>query len=449
MIKEAQQVRETLKKCMSKFLTANPKVQVELSATLQKSIFFRLARSEVIQPQNELSTRITVRVIDDKKTGIASSNSILEEDISSTLNIAHSIARAQKPREEAGLPEKAFKQSSHIEGESSLFNLRKNFERLSDWLLFAKEARVALSGKFQVTEQAIVVVNSVGTECEFSFPLVRVEFIAERGEMSGFGSYISHNLEPYLVQIELERAVSKVSHYGEMIELGPGEYEVVLEPEAASEFVELFAIYSFGAKLYQENRSYVSGRMDKKEFAETVTLYDSSREEAQIRMPFDFEGVHKKKVSLVENGTIKNVVYDTETARKEGRKSTGHALPLPNPHGPAPMHLCFKPGTKTLEDIVSGVDKGLLVTRLNYTNIEDLKNGVITGMTRDGTFLIEKGEIVGPVYDLRFTQSVPEALKNVVEVGNQTKLVSPLFGFSLFPPLKIECFKITGIKKKK
>ncbi|MCX7831544.1 MAG: TldD/PmbA family protein, partial [Actinobacteria bacterium] len=279
--------------------------------------------------------------------------------------------------------------------------------------------------------------------------LIKIEFIAERDEISGFGSYISHQFEPFIIMNELERAVSKASHYGKVVEVEPGDYEVILEPEASSEFVELFSIYGFGAKMYQEGRSYISDKMGAQVFSPNVDLFDSSQEEGQIRIPFDFEGVSKQKVPLITKGVVSGVVYDTETARKEGKKSTGHALPLPNPHGPAPINLCFSPGNRTLEQMISKVERGILITRLNYTNIEDEKNGVITGMTRDGTFFIEKGEVAEPVYDLRFTQSVPEALKRVTEVGSETKLVSPLFGYSLFPAIKIDGFKITGAKKRK
>lgn len=448
MKERSEQIRETLKNALNSFLKDKHNVEVELCASYQEMQCYRLARGEIIQPQIEANARISARVIADKKTGIAVTNSPSAETIFSALETAYELAKSQKPRDEAGLPSKPVKKTSVIEPENQIFSVSKNFERINDWLLFAKEARVALSGKFQVSNQSIVVVNSNGTEAISSFPLVRIEFIAERGGISGYGSFVSQNFEPYPVQLELERAVSKVSHYGEIIEIEPGDYEVILEPEAACEFVKLFAIYGFGAKMFQEGRSFVSGRIGSKEFSENFTLFDSSIEESQIRMPFDFEGVLKQKVVLVENGVIKNVVYDTETARKEGKKSTGHALPLPNPHGPAPMHLCLKPGSSSLEKMISRVNRGLLITRLNYTNIEDEKNGVITGMTRDGTFLIQKGEIVEPVYDLRFTQSVPEALKNVTEVGSQQKLVSPLFGFSLFSPMKISGFKITGSKRR-
>ncbi|MCX7831486.1 MAG: hypothetical protein N2440_01125, partial [Actinobacteria bacterium] len=212
-----EDLKDNLKSCLSKFSSHNRKVEVELSAWYQESQSYRLARNEVIQPQTEKSVRISARVISEKKTGIAVTNSILTEDILSAIETAYDLSKSQKPRVEAGLPEKPHKHFSQIEAEGPLFNIAKNFERINDWLLFAKEARVFLSGKFQISRQALIVVNTKDTETVHIFPLIKIEFIAERDEISGFGSYISHQFEPFIIMNELERAVSKASHYGKVV----------------------------------------------------------------------------------------------------------------------------------------------------------------------------------------------------------------------------------------
>jgi predicted Zn-dependent protease len=445
---EIETIKKNLQNKIEDFLTENPNAQIEITVTLTKAQHYRLSRNSIIQPQHENTARVTVRIIEEKKTGIAITNSFLPDEINAALRKALELARSQLPKEEAGLPERSHRYSGHIPEDTQTFDARKNFAWLNEWIAFAREARVSLSGKLHIGRNTLIVLNSKGTECEFSYPLVKAEFIAEKNRLSGYGSYVGTSLEPFSVQLQLERAVSKASHHGKIIELPPDYYEVILEPEASCELIELFAVYSFSARLFQEGRSYISSHLGEKLFSTLITLIDNSKAEEQIKIPFDYEGVPKRPVTLIDRGVVTGVVYDTETARREQKKSTGHALPLPNPHGPAPVNLCLQPGTKTLEQLVSGVRKGILITRLNYTNIEDEKNGVITGMTRDGTFLIENGEIVGPVYDLRFTQSVPDALNNVTDVGSDMRLVSPLFGFSLFPSVKIENFKVTGSKKK-
>jgi predicted Zn-dependent protease len=422
--------------------------EIEFSLIASSRITYRLSRNLIIQPQAEVDTRLSVRVVNDKRTGVAVINSTEIEEILGAVDKAYSLSLFAEPKNEAGLPEKAHQHHEIRNSETEkLFDHRKNFERIQDMLLLVKDARALLSGKLEVSYNLYVVISSAGSECIYSHPAVRADFIVEKDELSGYSSFISETYEPFVVQLELENAISKCGHYGERIELSPGLYDVLLEPHAAAEFVELFAIYGFSAKLLQEGRSYLTGRLGEKLFSPLITLADNPYEDEQIKMPFDFEGVRKQKVELIKNGIASSAVYDTETARIEGVRSTGHSLPLPNPHGPAPLHLCLEGGAASYEQIIEKIERGILITRLNYTNIEDEKNGIITGMTRDGTFLIENGEITTPVYDLRFTQSVPEALKNVVSLSRERKLVSPFFGYSLFPWMFISDFKITGSKR--
>lgn len=438
----------TLKKAIELSSKKYTSAEIEFSLIASNRITYRLSRNLIIQPQAEVDTRLSVRVVNDKRTGIAVINSTEIDEILNAVDKAYDLSLFTEPKNEAGLPEKSYHhhEIKNIEIEK-LFDHRKNFERIQDMLLLVKDARALLSGKLEVSYNLYIVINSIGSECIYSHPAVRADFIVEKDDLSGYSSFISENYEPFVLQLELENAISKCGHYGEKIELTPGYYDVLLEPHAAAELVELFAIYGFSAKLLQEGRSYLTGRLGEKIFSPLVTLSDNPYEEEQIKLPFDFEGVKKQKVELIKNGVANSVVYDTETARIDGVKSTGHSLPLPNPHGPAPLNLCLEGGAASYEQIIQKIEKGILITRLNYTNIEDEKNGIITGMTRDGTFLIEKGEITTPVYDLRFTQSVPQVLKNVVSLSRERKLVSPFFGYSLFPWMLISDFKITGSKR--
>lgn len=440
------EVAKKLKEVFEALVASNRDVEIELSCITAERQTYRMSRNTIIQPQVEVSTRVSIRVINEKRVGIAVTDSIDEADILQAFEKALSISKIMNPAEYSGLPEKPYHKHQFIEPEENLFKSSKNFERLNNWFLLAKEAQAAVSGKYQVSYETLIVFNSKGTEAVFGAPVVLINFIVEKGELSGFGSFISRSYDPFTVHGELERAISKCSHNGEKMEISPGRYDVILEPEAAAELFELFSVYSFGAKLYQEGRSYITGRLGERIGSESITLLDDANKADQIQMPFDYEGVPKKRVPLIEKGIIKEVVYDTETARRDGRSSTGHALPQPNPHGPAPVHLCLEPGNLSYENLIKKVDRGILITRLNYTNIEDLKNGIITGMTRDGTFIIEKGEILAPTTDLRFIQSVPEAIRNIDGISNIQKIVSPMFGYCLFPALLIRDFNITGAK---
>ena len=142
-----------------------------------------------------------------------------------------------------------------------------------------------------------------------------------------------------------------------------------------------------------------------------------------------------------------NLTYDSYHAGRFNAKNTGHALPAPNTSGPIPLHLAFEPGTKSLEEMIKGVKRGLLVTRLWYVRFLNPRSLSITGMTRDGTFLIENGEIVHGVRNLRFNQSIPEALNNVVEIGRDLESVGSFeteLGTNRMPALHIKNWNFTS-----
>ena len=138
------------------------------------------------------------------------------------------------------------------------------------------------------------------------------------------------------------------------------------------------------------------------------------------------------------------VVYDAQTAARVGRHSTGHGLPAPNPYGPFPTNMVMDAGDASFDELVGGLDRGLLVTRFHYTNPVHGKRVIITGMTRDGTFLVENGEVVGPVRNLRFTMSYLDALANVEAVSRERRCVRGFLGGSVVPSVRLSSFSFTG-----
>jgi len=150
-------------------------------------------------------------------------------------------------------------------------------------------------------------------------------------------------------------------------------------------------------------------------------------------------------VDLIRNGVFLDAVYDRRTAKQAGTETTGHALPPPNPEGPFPLNLFMEPGEASVEEMIASTDRGLLVTRFHYSNVVHPLESTITGMTRDGTFLIESGEVTRPVKNFRFTQSILEALRTASMVGRDTELASEFFfSASRVPALKVDSFHFTG-----
>ncbi|HEX9092635.1 MAG TPA: metallopeptidase TldD-related protein, partial [Coriobacteriia bacterium] len=177
--------------------------------------------------------------------------------------------------------------------------------------------------------------------------------------------------------------------------------------------------------------------------SESVSIRDDALADGATGLTFDFEGMPKTPTPLVERGVAIGPVTDSYWAAKSGRSNTGHALPAPNAHGPLPLDLRMDAGNATVEDMIAAVGRGVYVTRFHYVNIEDPVRATLTGMTRDGTFLIEGGRLASPLRNLRFTQSAVDALTHVLGVSSRRKSVGEEGG-TLVPYLLLERFAFTG-----
>ena len=222
-----------------------------------------------------------------------------------------------------------------------------------------------------------------------------------------------------------------------------GDYPVVLEEYAVVDITDQLGYLGFNALSVLEGRSFAEpGR---RIGSELVTIVDDGSDRHGLPMGFDYEGVPKQRVTMLEAGVCRDVVYDSQTAARSGHASTGHGLPAPNPYGPFPLNAVMSAGRLSREELIGGLDRGLLVTRFHYTNVVHPKLAIITGMTRDGTFLVEGGKIVGPVRNLRYTQSYLDALAGVSAVSSTRKTVRGFLGAAVVPALRIDVWTFTGV----
>ena len=220
---------------------------------------------------------------------------------------------------------------------------------------------------------------------------------------------------------------------------------MVLEPLAVGTLVAFLSYMGFGGRAIAEGRSPFTGREGQRVCGENISIYDNALSPLTIGLPFDFEGTPKRRVNIIERGVFRTGVHDRRSAKQVGTTSTGHALPAPNPEGAFPLNLFLEPGDSTVPDMVGATSRGLLVTRFHYSNIVNPMETTLTGMTRDGTWLIENGQIVHPVRNLRFTQSILEALSGVEMIGRDSVIASEFFfAGSRVPALKISSFGFSG-----
>jgi PmbA protein len=253
-----------------------------------------------------------------------------------------------------------------------------------------------------------------------------------------------------------ERAVEKAERTRGAIELEPGPYAAVLEPYAFAELLLYFAYDAFGARGLIEERSFAAGKVGEKVFDERFSLAEDSLDPRGLPKAFDFEGTPKERVELVEDGVLRGVLWDRRTAGEAGggRQSTGNAPPASaRQWGPIPFALSIGGGDAgSTEELAELVGDGIYITRLHYLSIVNPREGVITGMTRDGTFRIRNGRIAEPLVNLRFTVAVPELLRTVHGLTRDVKLVnaSNFYGErypygTLTPALATASFNVTGI----
>jgi predicted Zn-dependent protease len=307
----------------------------------------------------------------------------------------------------------------------------------------ADEAGVTAYGSFATATERTAVANSKGVRAagsRTSSHVITVSMGPEGG--SGYAEAAAVDattLDPGALGRE---AAGKARTTANAVALEPGDYPVVLEEYAVVDLLDMLGYLGFSALAVQEERSFVEpGRVVG---SELVTIWDDGADASGLPMAFDFEGVPKSRISLIDKGVCRGVVYDAQTAARDGRTSTGHGLPAPNPYGPFPLNMLMAPGGTSREELIGGLERGLLVTRFHYTNPVHPKLAIVTGMTRDGTFLVEGGQIVGPVRNLRFTQSYLEALAAVSAVGRERRTLRGFLGGVVVPALRIESFTFTG-----
>ena len=244
-------------------------------------------------------------------------------------------------------------------------------------------------------------------------------------------------------------AIRKAEQSRDPVEIAPGRYTVVLEPAAVAELVAFLAWLGLGAQSEQEGRSFLSGRIGEAITGTDVTIVDDAFDPRSLGRPFDYEGTPRRRLTLIEKGIARAVVHDRRTARKAGVESTGHACMPPAVDGPLPYDLVLATGPHTLDELIAGTERGILVTRFFYNRVVDARRTIVTGMTRDGTFLIERGCVTRGVRNLRFNESVLEVLARAEAIGREAEPTR--FAYSgngvVVPALRVRDFAFTGVTR--
>ncbi len=296
----------------------------------------------------------------------------------------------------------------------------------------------------------IAFANSAGQRAEGRSTRATIDGIHQTDDSAGSGHATAARLSDLDAGGVGAVAADRAQRSQAASDVEPGEYEVVLEPECVATILIFLAFYGFNAKQVIEGQSGI--RLGEAQFDPAVSIWDDATDPGALGVPFDADGTPKRRLDLVSGGVSAALAHDRRTARKLGTESTGHAVAESDGYGPIASNLFLGPADTAFgagtSDLISATGRGLLVTTFNYCRILDPKTQVVTGLTRNGTFLIEDGKVRGGVKNLRFTQSFLEALApgNVLGISREARFADSEFGPGLVhcPALRLGSWRFTG-----
>lgn len=430
-------------------LQHSPADQTEVFFWAKEAGLTRFANSYIHQNVCQQNAEVSIRAVAGRRVGVARTNDLSPESLERTTDLAVAIARVQvEDPDFRSLPGPGGPMPSVEAFARGTANCtpQERARRVGAVCRLVREKNLQASGALSTAWTEYGVANSLGVRAYFPFTQAGWNTVVMGDNGSGHASAVAVDVDALDEEALAHEAVDKALRSADPVDLPPGEYEVILEEYATATMLSYMSSLGFSALALQEKRSFM--RLGEPIVGAEISIWDDGLDPTGLPRPFDFEGVPKRRVDLIERGVAQAVVYDSYTAGRENdRTSTGHALPASSSRGPMPQNLFLAPGHTPPEEMVRPVKRGVWVTRFWYVRPVHPLTVTLTGMTRDGTFLIEEGEITRPVKNLRFTQSVLDALKDVVAIGRDTRLVATFSGGARVPALHLRRFLFTGATK--
>ncbi len=410
----------------------------------------RYANSYIHQNLTENNTKVIFRTVTNSRIGVTSTNSFNKDDLYRGLVNSFKIAQHQRPNPDfKGLPMSCKdKKTKTFFEPTAIYSPRQRAEVIRKICRQAEKYGITMAGAFSTSSSEIAVVNSNGLALYQPLTTAYINLIAMTDTSSGYAEALSRRVVKIPFASLTETAFKKCLDGRNPVDIEPGRYDVILEPVAVSSIIDWLSSIAFGAKPYLEKTSFLSNKLGKKVMGSEMTIYDDGSDSSGLAFPFDFEGVPKKRVYFVKKGIAGRPVYDTIYAAKAKTRSTGHCMPPGFSGGPMASNIFIAPGKKSKSSLIASVKNGILVTRFFYINgLLNTTKAMMTGMTRDGTFRIKNGKIIGPVKNLRFTESVTKAFSRIGGISKETQLVKNWWkdiGCCSAPTILIKRFNFSG-----
>jgi predicted Zn-dependent protease len=441
--------------------------EVEVLLSGGRFALTRFANNTIHQNVEEENHSVSVRTVFGGRTARASTNKIDDDGLRRVVESSEALAKVQHPdpdllpmpdsREAASrtgdspVPTRHFKQTAAITPQLRADGVKKIVD-------VAQKHKLTTAGIFSSSESVEGIFNSRGLTDWHTQTLAEVSITMLGADASGWQKANSPDMTDLDPLRMAEVASKKALNSARAAEIPAGKYSVILEPSAALDIVgSMFWDYSGMAILDQ--RSFLTGRIGSQLFGENITIWDDVTHPLQNGSPFDGEGMRRLRVPLVENGVVKRVVYARATAKRMKRSEhkdkagpiepTGHGFPLPNEMGEMPLNIVFASpkNPQTLSEMIAATDRGVLVTRLWYIREVDPYEKMVTGMTRDGTFLVEDGQIKQGIRNFRFNESLIHMLSNVEAMSEPLRACGEESFDMVVPAMKIRDFNFTEVTK--
>jgi PmbA protein len=431
--------------------------QAQAAAFFNDSALTRFANSQIHQNVASKKGGVAIKVALGQKVGTLRVNSLASTRIEEAVNQAVNIAKVTPPNTDfKGLPSP--RMWAPIKGTFDKNTAECAPDRRAEAVkaaidtAHATSARVkTVAGSLSTGAFAFAIANSldVSAWAQISLASIQATVIAQTKGSQGYGSAEQHarNITVLAPATISREAADKAVNSLHPKKIPIDEYEAVLSPRAAAALFMYLGYIGFSATSYQDGQSFVKYNMNKQVFDTRLSVKDDARDPTTLyAFPIDGEGVPKKKMPLIENGKVStaSICHNVFTAGKEkDQQSTGHALPpIFGFYGrPLPYNIVVAAGKATVDEMVRETRHGIFITRFHYTNPVEPTKAILTGLTRDGTFLIEHGEITAPVRNLRYTDSMLSALHAIPLLGKDRAIVEDV----TTPAMKLEKLRFTGI----
>jgi PmbA protein len=412
----------------------------------------RFANSSLHQNMSEISAELTLRLFVNGCTGVASTSSFDDDEIARTAALAREAARHSNPlqgftgliRDAVAVPPlRTFDEATaQLSAAAKATSLRAMFDR-------GRARGVGFAGSFTTSMSSVACGNTHGVRRYAGMTFADATVIALNGAHSGYATACSRNIADVDVVALGDEATDKALLCAERLEdLGSGAFDVILEPPALAEVFEWLAMIALTGQSVEDGSSLLVDHIGERLMGENFTLTDDSRDESFLPFPFDLEGFPKQNVTMIENGIARTPMLDRIYADRLGFAPNGGQWHLGSSEHGMTFHTSMRGGDSTREEMIRSTKLGIWVTRFNYVNgLLEPKSALMTGTTRDGTFLVRDGEVVARLPNLRWTQSMVEAFSNIEALSRERRRVSSWynsFGGTIAPVAKIRGWSFTG-----